>query len=244
MLTTNLKTGDALVSGSRGVVVGFERAQAVLEADQLLLKGLRNSDRVQAAKLEAEIAAARRDFMRAPDSVYPIVQFVNGVCTIIRPTDFEKEVYLKGVCVRRQLPLKLAWALTIHKSQGATLDYVIVELDGCFDNGQAYVALSRSRSEAGLQVLNFRPSIVKASPLAVRFADAFSAAAEAPALRGREALAAFLASEAVPFWLLPLLDPTPQRRKWRSFFETHKYVGTWVRKYGRQASSKHSGGRA
>jgi hypothetical protein len=80
---------------------------------------------------------------------------------VIRPEAFEKQVYLVGVCVRVQVPLSLAWALTIHKSQGLTLDFVIVDLAGAFAEGQVYVALSRARSREGLQVRNFAPDRVR-----------------------------------------------------------------------------------
>jgi ATP-dependent DNA helicase PIF1 len=70
-----------------------------------------------------------------------------------------------------QYPLMLAWAVTIHKSQGKTLDNVLIDLgEGAFDFGQVYVALSRCRSIEGIQLVRpLRTSDVKCDPVIKRF---------------------------------------------------------------------------
>ena len=59
----------------------------------------------------------------------------------------------RSVATRLQVPLALGWALSVHRAQGMTLDRVTVRLDGAFEPGMAYVALSRVRSLGGLQML-------------------------------------------------------------------------------------------
>ncbi len=59
--------------------------------------------------------------------------------------------------VRFQYPLVLAWAGTIHSSQGRTLQKLVVSFDNMFAKGQAYVALSRVTSSSGLHILNLNP---------------------------------------------------------------------------------------
>lgn len=75
----------------------------------------------------------------------------------------------KSLVSRVQLPLMLAWSLSIHKSQGQTLPKVKVDLRRVFEKGQAYVALSRAVSREGLQVLNFDKSRIKAHEKVVEF---------------------------------------------------------------------------
>ncbi len=59
----------------------------------------------------------------------------------------------------------LAWATTIHKVQGLTLDQIVVDMKGqAFSAGQAYVAFSQVRSLQGLFIKNFNPTSIKASP--------------------------------------------------------------------------------
>ncbi|EEQ31138.1 DNA repair and recombination protein pif1 [Microsporum canis CBS 113480] len=75
---------------------------------------------------------------------------------------------------RQQVPLILAWALSIHKAQGQTLQRVKVDLGRVFERGQAYVALSRATSKNGLQVSRFDPKKVMVHPKVTQFYQSLS----------------------------------------------------------------------
>ena len=84
---------------------------------------------------------------------------------------------------RQQVPLILAWALSIHKAQGQTLQRVKVDLGRVFEKGQAYVALSRATSQAGLQVSRFDQRKVMVHPKVVKFYENLSSINPSTALR-------------------------------------------------------------
>lgn len=97
------------------------------------------------------------------------VKWLNGKSTIVTQHVWCQEDK-DGKAVRSQIPLILAWALTVHKVQGCTLDYVICNIgSSIFCPGQAYVALSRVRFPKGLLLSEFYPPSIKADEIALEY---------------------------------------------------------------------------
>ena len=97
-----------------------------------------------------------------------VVTFSNGILKTIVPHIWQNEEYPSLAIV--QYPLCLAWALTIHKIQGATLDMAEMDIgQSIFEFGQTYVSLSRIRSLEGLYLSEFQAQKIKAHPKVVEF---------------------------------------------------------------------------
>lgn len=78
-----------------------------------------------------------------PGSDYPVVEFMNGKTVTMQPDTWELRDGDKKRASISQIPLRLAWAITVHKSQGMTLDAARIDLRKAFVEGMGYVALSR-----------------------------------------------------------------------------------------------------
>ncbi len=98
----------------------------------------------------------------------PIVRFNNGIRQVINYFSVQSSEY--PTIVLSQVPICLAWAMTIHKIQGITLDNAMIDVgNSVFEYGQTYVALSRIKSLAGLYLINFDAKKIKANPKVIEF---------------------------------------------------------------------------
>ncbi len=100
----------------------------------------------------------------SPDNGQPMITTINGQKIIVAPMEWDIEEEGKVRASISQIPLRLAWAMTIHKSQGMSMDAAVIDLSSCFEFGQGYVALSRVRRLSGLHLLGFNERALQVHP--------------------------------------------------------------------------------
>jgi len=247
--------GEGLVNGSRGVVIGYRAVDFVLrnldaQIDQERKACPEKCESYLLCYLKMQKAAVEHEREERKESgdttwanrAYPRCRFfadADGWETVeitVLPAEFTKSIYMTGDLVRTAVPLRLAWAITIHKSQGASLDFAIVDLAGCEHNcGQAYVALSRARSAERLQVRSWSyGNRVKASRKALAFVDAFEEAAARTAAGKVDEAKGFLSDfvnedQSCTFWAQPLMIDA--NKNWRELFRTSCIMNFWIEKH-------------
>lgn len=165
MLIKNID--ESLVNGSLGKVIGF-MSETTFDAyhendgEFSSTQGGTLADGADDLSKKQERARGRitENLLGSTTQTWPVVRFTISDGTT-RDLLCQRELWKVELpdgevqASRSQVPLILAWALSIHKAQGQTLERVKVDLGKVFEKGQAYVALSRATSMQGLQVLRF-----------------------------------------------------------------------------------------
>ena len=95
---------------------------------------------------------------------FPIIETFSGKRIKVTRTEWVLEENGKKKASITQIPLRLAWAITVHKSQGMSLDSAVVDLSRAFEYGQGYVALSRVRRLSGLYLSGYNKRSLEVHP--------------------------------------------------------------------------------
>ena len=109
-----------------------------------------------------------RGFTTQSQGGWPIVEFENGNIVTMKPNSWQMQDGDAVLATVKQVPLRCAWAITIHKSQGMTLDRAVMDLRRTFAPGMGYVALSRVEGLDGLYLQGVNERMFLVSPDAVR----------------------------------------------------------------------------
>lgn len=148
VLLSNLNPKGGLVNGSQGEVVKF------VDTKNWPVKELEGKGKKRLLVEQAKID----EFQASRGFLCPIVRFTNGKIVTIQPIVQESLrglSYDRYLVSRTQIPLTLAWALSIRKSQGMTLEHVEVSSNDIFESGQLYVGFSRATKLEGLTVTGY-----------------------------------------------------------------------------------------
>lgn len=156
--------------GSAALVAGLKRG--CLSPESLALKV---GARVMFTKNDPEYKYVNgttgvvTGFVKGSD--YPIVRTNSGRVVVVEPVEWSVSDGGRILARINQVPLRLAWAITVHKSQGMSLDSAHMDLSSAFEYGQGYVAISRVRTLAGLSLAGLNTRALEVHP-EIRIKDA------------------------------------------------------------------------
>ena len=106
-------------------------------------------------------------------TTYPVIETLAGKRIEIEQEEWKIQDDTKVLASIAQLPLRLAWAITVHKSQGMSLDAAVIDLSSAFEYGQGYVALSRVRTLEGLYLMGYNDRALEVHPEVAEQDEAF-----------------------------------------------------------------------
>ena len=170
MLRKNFNSQDGLCNGTMGTVVRFESAADIEEQ-------IEHNERRQELEYPVDEDTVFAWLGEVTDRLhrYPIVKWDHDSrLYAIGPFSFENKAKTQTgepmrLACRKQLPICIGWAMTIDKSQGATLKQVNVDLSGIFGTGREFVALSRAVSLDAVSLRGFQPYNLKVDPEVIEF---------------------------------------------------------------------------
>ena len=152
---TKCSDDSTLTAGLEKVIIIKIGCKIMLRRNMDIQKGLVNGAIGTICSVKYSI-----DQSNLVDSI--TIKFDNGIEHTLEKVNSKFKVVEKAFVIRQQFPISSAYAITVHKSQGLTLDSVLVDIgNNIFACGQAYVAISRVTSLSGLHLINFDPIALK-----------------------------------------------------------------------------------
>lgn len=147
---------SALVEGLKRSCLAPEQLKLKIGAEVMFIKN----------NMEGKYVNGTRGIIEDFDknTGWPIVKTYDNKIIMTHPEEWQYEENEIVRATITQIPLRLAWAITIHKSQGMTLDAAEMDLGDVFELGMGYVALSRVRSLNGLKLMNLNELALKVHP--------------------------------------------------------------------------------
>lgn len=164
-LDTKMRVYEADTQGKDTVVESLKRS--VLAPDKLVLKVGAQVIFVKNNPDNGYMNGTMGKVIKFTTTGYPVVEKLDGTKITVDEMEWSiNDESGKTQGSYKQVPLRLAWAITIHKSQGMSLDRAEIDLSKTFEPGQGYVALSRVKNFEGVKLIGYNEMTLRLDPLA------------------------------------------------------------------------------